>query len=130
MAGYKNSTEENVLDYVLANESPTADGVFYLALYLSDPTDSTDGAEVETTGSYARQSITLARTNQTLSNTNQLIYPEATVDWGTIVAFAICKGGTRGASDQVMYGSLSASKTIAIGEQLIVEIGEFTQTID
>lgn len=127
MAGYKNTVEENVLDYVLTNESNTADGVFYLGFYLSDPTDTTLGAEVSG-GSYVRQSITLARTGQVLNNTNEITFPEATADWGTIVAFALSK--TVNGADQVMYGSLSPSKTVVAGEALKIEIGEFSQTID
>jgi len=128
MAGYKNSTEENVLDYVLANESPTGDGVFYLGLYLSDPTDTVTGSEVSG-GAYARQPITLARTDQTLSNTNAITFPEATADWGTVVAFALSKT-VSGSTDQVMYGALSPSKVVVKGETLTIAIGQFTQTID
>jgi hypothetical protein len=127
MAGYKNTTEENVLDFVLANESPTGDGVFYLGLYNSDPTDSTTGSEV-TGGSYVRQPITLSRTNQTLSNTNTITFPEATANWGTVVAFALSTAASGGT--QIMYGSLSPSKTVVTGETLTIAIGQFTQTID
>ena len=127
MAGYKNTTEENVLDFVLTNESPTGDGVFYLGLYLSDPTDNTEGSEVSG-GSYVRQSITLVRTDQTLSNTNAITFPEATADWGTVVAFALSTAATGGT--QIMYGSLSPSKTVVNGETLTIAAGQFTQTID
>lgn len=133
MAGYKNTTEENVLDFVLANEKDPGEAVgdFYLGFYLSDPTDNTTGAEVSTTGTaYVRQLISLARTGQTLSNTNQILFPTATADWGTLVAFAIHKTEAGVTNDQVMYGSLDASKTTVTGEQLVIEPGQFTQTID
>jgi len=131
MAGYKNLVEENVLDFVLSTESPTADGVFYLGMYLSVPTDNTTGAEVSiaSTG-YVRQAINLTRTNQVLSNTNLITFPQATADWGTAIAFAIHKTEAGVTDDQVMYGTLDASKTVVTGEQIIIEIGQFTQTID
>lgn len=126
MAGLKNNVEENVLDYILTNESPD-----YLGLYLSDPSDSLPGAEV-TTGSYARQAITLVRdTNtQVLYNSNTITFPQATASWGTVVAFAVCVSGTTSTDDQVMYGSLTASKTVVAGETLVIDPGEFTMTID
>ena len=133
MAGYKNITEENVLDYVLNNEKDPGEavGVFYLGMYLTDPSHNTNGVEVTTTGTaYARQQVTLTRTGQVLSNTNQLTFPEALADWGTVVAFAIHKTVAGVTDDQVMYGSLDASKTVVTGEQILIEIGQFTQTID
>jgi hypothetical protein len=122
MSGLKDSVEEAVLDYILGNENPS-----YIALFLTAPTDSTLGAEVSG-GAYARQAITLTRTAQTLSNTNTITFPEATVDWGTVVAFAITTAVTAGT--QVIYGNLPVSKTIVKDEEITIEIGEFTWTID
>ena len=59
----KDTVEETLLDYILANEGASAN-TFYIALYLSDPTDNTEGSEVPG-GAYARQSVTLSRTAQT-----------------------------------------------------------------
>ncbi len=122
MAGYKDTVEASILDYVLANESPD-----FISFYLTVPTDIVDGAEVSG-GAYARQAITLTRTGQTVSNTNTITFPTATADWGTVVGFAIntlVTGGT-----QVMYGTLSPSKVILTGETITIEPGQFVHTLD
>ncbi|NRA42732.1 MAG: hypothetical protein HRU21_10575 [Pseudomonadales bacterium] len=129
MAGYKDLVEQDVVD-MLIGVTPTS-GITYsntylLGFYLSDPTDSTTGAEV-TGGSYARQSITVSRSGNTLVNTNTITFPEATADWGTIVAFALIDSVS---GEQVMYGPLTPSKAVVTGETLTIKPGQFIQTVD
>ena len=135
MAGYKRLVEQDSADIILGiapTSGITYSDTYFLGLYLSDPTNTTTGGEV-TAASYARQSMTLVRSadgsvNPILTNTNTVTFPQALEDWGTVVAFAPSDALTLG--EQIMYGSLAASKDIVTGEQMIIGIGEFVQTID
>ncbi len=125
MSYYKNNTQENVLDYILANEGASAN-TFYLAMYTASPTESSEGTEVSG-GSYARQSVTMSRTDQTISNDNQITFSEATADWGTVTAWAL-HSASSGTGNQVIWAPLSPSTEVNTGQTLIIDVNNIAQT--
>ena len=123
--GYKDSTQETLLDYQLANLGSAANQ-FYVALYTVAPTASTEGTEVSG-GSYARQLVNFSRTDQTIDNDAQFQFPEATADWGTITYWAL-HSSVSGTGNQVFYAPLGTSRTVLTGDILTVEAAQCTQT--
>ena len=98
----------------------------YLALYTVAPTDSTAGTEVSG-GSYARQTITFgAASGGTASN-------DANVDFSgmpacTVVAVAVLDASTSG--NMLVYGDLTANKSVDAGDILRISTGDLDISID
>jgi hypothetical protein len=102
----------------------------YVALYTTTPSDSSAGTEV-TGGSYARTTSASKWATPSAGSvaTNATItFPTATADWGTVVAFAICDASTSG--NILMWGALTANKTVSNGDTASFASGALTLTED
>ncbi len=117
-----------LLNHVFRNTAYTPPAKIYLALYKSDPTDADVGTEVSG-GDYVRKEILFtAPANKKAYNTADIIFPEATADWGTITHGALrdaASGGTllKFGSLEELTGGQVTSKIIATGDQFIVKAG-------
>ncbi|MGC9361097.1 MAG: phage tail fiber protein [Anaerolineae bacterium] len=134
MAGSKSDYLENeLLDHVLGGADYTRPATVYVALFTVAPSDTGGGTEV-TGGSYARAEVTNNATNWPAasggvkSNGVDITFPEATADWGTVVAFAIFDAATAG--NMLYWGDLTASKTINSGDTAKFNAGELSITED
>lgn len=70
----------------------------HLALFTAAPSDSGGGTEVSG-GSYARQNLSTAlgtHSGGVISNSSQVTFPDASADWGTILAWATFDASTGG----------------------------------
>jgi hypothetical protein len=110
---------------------PTPSAVF-LALYLSNPTDADTGTEVSG-GGYTRQQISFGEVTQVggkgqISNANKIEFPTATSAWGAVAYFAVRDAANGG--NMMAWGPLSQTKDVAIGDQLVMAVGEMAITID
>ena len=84
-----NYLETQLLNHVLRNTPYSGPTTVYVGLFTSAPGEAAGGTEVSG-GSYARQAVTFsAPAPDSCSNTADVLFPLATADWGTIVAFAI-----------------------------------------
>lgn len=129
----KNGFETSLLELIFQNSAianigdagglqpSSADGNLYVALYTTSPEDSDDGTECDYTG-YARVAVSRngaagwTVSGNMVSNTAAVTFGQCTAgDTDVAVAFAICTGDTEGASDQILWGVLSASLTIEVG---------------
>lgn len=131
MAGLKQSYENAVLNHFFRAQSQTSPSAHWIALYTTAPTDTTEGTEVSG-GSYARQSITFGAPSGNpaqISNSAQILFPEATANWGTVVAFAIHTAAT-GSGNQILWGNFTQSKTINAGDQALINAGNLTISCD
>jgi len=132
MANMGNWMEASVLNEYFRGNSVTPPTTLYLALYTSDPTSADTGTEI-TGGSYARQVVTFAAPtvqgtkSQIVSNIT-LTYPLATANWGDVAYWAIRTAATGG--NMLAYGAFSQVKTIASGDQYVVQTGNITLTLD
>jgi hypothetical protein len=102
----------------------------YLALFTAAPTDSTAGTEV-TGGSYARidsKGKWATPAAGSVSNNAVCTYPTATADWGSVVGFAVMTAITGGS--QLMWGTLTAPKTVSNGDTASFASGALTLTED
>jgi len=128
MAEFTNYLENKLLDHVLNNTSFTSPTTVYVGLFTAAPTDTTSGTEVSG-GSYARQvlSVTTASSGVVTSDAD-VSFPQATGNWGTIVALGIHDALSSG--NLLMYTDLTTSKTIETGDILKVSSGSLTVTLD
>ena len=93
---------------------------YTLALYITNPgRDGTGGTEVTGAG-YGRQTIVLGTPSVGSSfNTNEMIFSDATADWGTVVGFGIYDD----LSNLLRIGTLSAPRAIYNGDTVRWAIG-------
>jgi hypothetical protein len=128
MAEFTQYLENKLLDHVLNNESFTSPTTVYVGLFTAAPTDTTSGTEV-TGGSYARQVLSVSTASEgVVTSDADVNFPQATGNWGTIVALGIHDADTSG--NLLMYTDLTTSKTIETGDILKVSSGSLTVTLD
>lgn len=114
-----NTAENRCLDFIngLTATAPTTP--LKVALVTANGDDATAGTEV-TGGSYARQSLTVgAASGGATSNSADLVFtgmPAATV-------VGVEVWDTAGAPVRLWYGALTASRTVAAGDELRLPAG-------
>jgi hypothetical protein len=100
----------------------------FVALYTVAPTDAGGGTEVSG-GSYARQDSSgkwAAPSGGSVQNNAEVAFPEATADWGTVVAYAILDAVSAG--NFIYWADLTESKTVNIGAVFKFPSGNMTLT--
>ena len=128
MAEFTNYLEDKLLDHVLNNASFTSPTTVYVGLFTAAPTDTTSGTEVSG-GSYARQVLSVSTASEgVVTSDADVNFPQATGNWGTIVALGIHDALSSG--NLLMYTDLTTSKTIETGDILKVSSGSLTVTLD
>lgn len=134
MAGSKSNYLENkVLDHVLGGGDYTRPSTVYVALYTSAPNDAGGGAEVSG-GSYARVAVTNDTTNWPAasggakSNGTDIVFPTATANWGTVVAFGILDASSGG--NLLYWADLTTSKVVSNGDTAKFLAGDLDITED
>jgi len=128
MAEFTNYLENKLLDHVLNNASFTSPTTVYVGLFTAAPTDTTAGTEVSG-GSYARQVLSVSTASEgVVTSDADVNFPQATGNWGTIVALGIHDALSSG--NLLMYTDLTTSKTIENGDILKVSSGSLTVTLD
>lgn len=130
--------EKKLLDHVLGGVAYTPPATVYVGLATEAITDATTGTTVAepTGGAYARVAVTNNATNwpaasgttATKKNGTEIAFPEATAGWGTVTYFFIADAATGG--NILMWGSLSASKTIDSGDLPRFNPDSLTVTLD
>lgn len=128
--------EAKILDHVLGGTAYTAPATVYAALFSVTPSDSGGGTELSG-NSYARVAITNNTTNwpnatgtspTTKANGTTITFPTATGDWSTAVAFGLFDASSAG--NLLIWGALTASKTVQNGDTASFAIGQLTWTED
>jgi hypothetical protein len=120
--------EAKLLDHVLRNVNFTSPTTAYIGLFTSAPNDSGGGTEVSG-GSYARQAASFSAASGGLTTTDtDITFPQATGNWGTVVAIGIHDADTSG--NLLMYTDLTTSKTIETGDILKISTGSLTVALD
>jgi hypothetical protein len=128
MAEFTNYLEAKLLDHVLTNTSFSSPTTVYAGLFTVAPDDTGGGTEVSG-GSYARQEMSFSAASGGATTTDADInFPQATADWGTVVAVGIHDALTSG--NLLMYTDLTTSKAIATGDILKISSGSLTVSLD
>lgn len=131
MAGKSDFLENAILNHVFGAETYTPPTSIEVALYTVAPSDSGGGTEV-TGGGYARVSLTNNTTNWpttssgSKSNAVEVLFPQATGSWGTIVAGALLDQ----LGNILYHGNLAESKTISANDTYRFEVGQIVITDD
>jgi hypothetical protein len=97
IGGMSDYLENKLLDHALGKTTYTMP-TNHLALFTAAPTDAGGGTEV-TGGSYARQNATTAlgaASSGSSTTTSQITFPDATANWGEILAWATFDASTAG----------------------------------
>jgi len=120
--------ENKILDHMLRAQAFTPPSTVYVALYTTAPTDAGGGTEVSG-GSYARQAVTFnAASAGSITNSADITFPQATTDWGTIVAVGLFD--TQTAGNLLWYGNLTTSQTVNNGNIFKISAGNLTVSLD
>jgi len=128
MGSFSDYMENKVIDHMLRNQAFTPPSTLYMALYTVTPSDAGGGTEVSG-GSYARQTVTLSAASAgATSNSADITFPQATADWGTIVAVGIMDAASGG--NLLAWGALTTSKTVNNGDQFKILAGNLTLSVD
>ena len=116
--------ETHTLKYLLTSDSVTRPTTWFVALCTTDPDDATLGTEVSG-GGYARQTAAFTVTGNQASNTSDIEFPEATANYGTVVAVMIMPASTGGAaSDMIVHAQLTVDKSISTGDIFRIPAGD------
>lgn len=114
------------LDFLLRGVSFASPLSIYVALFTTSPTVAGGGVEVSG-GGYVRQGCTWAPTvNGATTNTSPVIFPVATANWGTVVAFGLYDAGLGG--NLLYFAPLNASRTVQINDQIQYPAGQLVVT--
>lgn len=122
MTAMSDYLEVKLLDHTFRNVAYTPPVTVYVALYTAAPTDAGGGTEV-VGGSYARQSVAFsAAITVTGKVSNSAVVTFSNMPAATVVATAILDAATAG--NLLMYGALTASRTVIAGDNLTIAIGD------
>lgn len=129
---FSNDLEAKVLRHFLGGQAQTSPSSLYLALYVSDPTESDTGTEVNGSG-YARQPITFGAvttsgTKSVISNDAAVTFPQAGGSWGTVTHIGVRDAASGG--NLLFYAPLPISKAINSGDRMEFPVGSISTNID
>ena len=134
MAGsFSDYLENALLNQIFRGTAYSFPGTLYVGLYTVAPSDAGGGTEVSG-NSYARVSVTANTSNWALStagatsNSNAITFPQATGNWGTVVALGIFDASTSG--NLLAWADLTTSKLIGNGDTPSFASGDLDVTLD
>lgn len=121
-----------LLNHMLRNETFTPPSSCWVALYTGTPGDTGANTNEVAGNGYARQCITFSESLSgvgTTANNTEIVFPTATgAGWGTITYVGICNAVSSGLL--LLYGALSANKTIAGDDQFRIASSALTVVFD
>ena len=116
--------DNKLLEASLGNVAYSA--VPYAALYSVSPTAAGGGTELSGSG-YSRQSISMTVSAGSATSNAAVVFGNATADWSTAVAWAICDASSGG--NVLYYAPFNPTQTVKSGKNLTVATGDITITI-
>jgi hypothetical protein len=127
-----NFIEAAALNHFFRSSAQTSPAAVFAALYISNPTDADTGTEVSG-GGYTRQQIAFGPVAQVsgkgqISNSNKVEFPVATAAWGTVSYIGIRDASPGG--NLLSWSPLSQTKDVQIGDQIVIQIGDFSVNVD
>ena len=129
MAAFSNYMEDQITAWINGTPFASAPTNTFVQLYSQDPTDagSATGA-LYTRVTYAAGGWTRGTGGAgTLSNTNAITMQSSAGSAATATHFAVFDASTSG--NLLFYGALSASKSIAIGDEVKFNALQLTLTV-
>jgi hypothetical protein len=131
MGSFSNYLENKILDHIFDKGDYTPPTI-YVGLSTADPLDDASGLAEPAGNGYARiqtpASDWTAASSGNISNANELIFVEATGDWGTVTHFAIFDAAIDGS--MLCYGALTQARTIVSGDKARFAIADLSVSLD
>jgi hypothetical protein len=133
---FSDYAENKILNAWFRNTTYTPATEVFVALFTASTGLETNLPTGEVSGgAYARVSSTFnTATAGTTVNGGTLTWSEATADWGTITHLAIADHGTNvtwGTNVNVlMWGTLTASKTVSSGDTFKISAGDLAISVE
>jgi hypothetical protein len=130
MAALSDFLENALYDHILRNTTYTSPTVVYVALFTATTGLETNNPTAEVTGgSYARVALTMgAPTGGAGSNSAEVLFTQATANWGTVTHFAIVdhlSNTTWGTNVNVLlHGALTEAKIVNNTDIFRIPIGD------
>lgn len=134
MAGFTDTIENAVLNYMFSKTAYTAPATLYVGLSKADPGDTGSMTNEPSGNAYARVAVTNNTTNFPLAvngakkNGTKITFPEATGSWGTITHFFLADAAING--NMIGSGELLLSKTIDSGDVFYFDVNDLVITLD
>jgi hypothetical protein len=131
MGSFSDYWENEILDHIFGKGSYSPPTI-YVALSTADPTDDGSGIAEPSGNGYARVQTQASDWNAasagSLYNANDIMFPEATGNWGTISHFALFDAASGG--NMLAHGALSESKSVGAGDTAKFAAGDLDVSLD
>jgi hypothetical protein len=143
MSEMSNYLEDELVKHIFRTGSFTKPTVLAIALLTTGAIDSDTGqftagtgVEVTNAGAYARVDrppldanwAATSGGNGLTSNVAAITFTQATANWGTVQAAAICDNVSHNAGNMLFYSPVNISRTIDTGDTAEIAIGALTVT--
>jgi hypothetical protein len=119
---------ENALLNHICSTAYTASATLFVALCLSDPTDTATtlvGVEIPNANLYARTAITFsAAASRQVIQSGPVTFPQANGAWGTVTHWAIVTSGTYNTGTTLAHGAFTAGFTPVNGSTPTIPTSE------
>jgi hypothetical protein len=134
MGSFSNVAENQILNYIFRNitNSPiAAPTAWYAALHNADPTEDGSVGELAVANGYQRKSVTFnAPVSGAATNVADVIFgPCVTSAWGSGIGW-ISIWDALSSGNMLIYGGLSASVTVQVGDSVKVATPNLIVAID
>lgn len=137
MAGnFSDYLEGKILDHIFVNTAYTAPTNHYIRQWtatLSDASTPATAGQVSG-GSYAAVAVASgaawSRSGSSVSNASDITFPTATGSWGTMTDTLDSDNVTAGSGNSIVYGAMTASKTIGSGDVFKYPAGQYAISLD
>jgi len=131
MGSFSNHWENKILDHIFSKSNYTPPTI-YVGLSTADPLDDASGLSEPSGNGYARVETESndwsTASAGSINNTNELIFPEATGDWGTVTHFALFDAAT--GDNMLCHGVLNQSRAIVSGDKARFAAGDLQVSLD
>jgi hypothetical protein len=131
MGSFSNHWENKILDHIFGKDSYSPPTI-YVGLSTADPFDDASGLSEPAGNGYARIATNASDWNAAsagvIYNSNELIFSEATGNWGTITHFALFDAVAAG--NMLSHGALNQSRAIVSGDKARFAVGDLQLSLD
>ena len=121
-------------DFLLGSTAFTQPTTYYLGVSTTATQKDGSGITEPIDGAYARISITNNKTNfdtsvlGSLTNLIEFLFPESTVDWGTITHWFLSDAASGG--NIWFQGTLTSSRNVESETILVLPVGSFSNLVE
>ena len=126
---FLNCTAGNIFNTKI---SPALPSEYYIGLSTTAPSaDGTGVTEPPTEAGYARVKLTSLGepTGGVVTNSQSVNFNESTAAWGTVTHFVIYDTSTVGSGNLLMYGALSAPRTVESATIMTIREGYLSLSV-